>query len=103
MHLIETAEHVLYHLESIDIENDEYLFWDSTGTGARVSVVRGKVADITLCDQQMSLREAFQKYAEANGLRVAVGKSPIDTWRDCQLHLPPKKTFWQRLFRKSKS
>lgn len=34
MLLIERPDRLLYHLEAIDIENDEYLFWDSTGAGS---------------------------------------------------------------------
>jgi hypothetical protein len=102
MYFIETPERVLYDFEAIDIENDEYLFRDSAEASARVSVFQGKVAEITVCDQHMSLREAFQNYAETNGLRVVTGKSPIETWSNYQSQLPPKKAFWQRLIRSSR-
>jgi hypothetical protein len=36
MYLIESPERVFHHLEAIDIENGEYLFWDSTGAGVCV-------------------------------------------------------------------
>src|SRR5260370_5877129 len=45
MYLIETPERVFYHLEAIYIENNEYLFWDSTGAGVRISVARGAVSN----------------------------------------------------------
>jgi hypothetical protein len=32
MLIIEHCDRILYHLEAIDIENDEYFFWDAAGT-----------------------------------------------------------------------
>lgn len=103
MCLIETPERVLYHLEAIDIENNEYLFWDSTGTGVHVSVARGKVKEIAVCDQAMSLQRAFETYAQSYGLHVPLGESPIDIWRSLQSQRPPGRTLWARLFGKAKS
>jgi hypothetical protein len=103
MYLIETPERVLYHLEALDIENSEYLFWDSTGTGVCVSVALGAVEQIAPYDETISLREAFETYAQSNGLQVFLKESPLDTWRSLQSQLLPKKTLWARLFRKSKS
>jgi hypothetical protein len=65
MCLIETPERVLYHLEAIDIENNEYLFWDSTGVGVCVSVARGGVKQITSCTKTISLLEAFEAYEQS--------------------------------------
>ena len=50
MSLIETPERVLYHLEAIDIENDEYLFWDASGAGVCVSLTRDGIDSFRLCD-----------------------------------------------------
>ena len=102
MYVIETLERVLDHLEAIDIENDEYLFWDSTGAGVCVSVVRGAVKQIALCEPTMSLCEALESYAQSQGLHVIVGESAIDTWKSLQSQIPPRRTLWERLFRKSK-
>jgi hypothetical protein len=101
MYLVETPERVLYHLEAIDIENNEYLFWDSTGAGVSISVARGKVKQIAVCEQAMSLREAFEAYAAYYGLRVIPGESTIATWRGFQSQVPPRKTLWERLFRRA--
>jgi len=103
MYLIETPERVLYHLEAIDIENIEYLFWDSTGAGVRVSVARGAVKQIAPCDQTISLPAAFETYAQSHGLSVSLGESPMDTWRSLQSQVSPRRTPWAHLFRKSKS
>ena len=91
MYLIETPERVLYNLEAIDIENDEYLFWDSTGASVSISVARGAVKQIAPCEQAMLLREAFETHAKAYGLHVIAGESAIDTWRGLQSQLPPRK------------
>jgi hypothetical protein len=37
MFLVEREEKLLYHIEPIDFENDEYLFWDAQGRGISVS------------------------------------------------------------------
>src|SRR6266436_5007359 len=99
MLLIERPDRLLYHLETIDIENGEYLFWDSTGAGVSVSVARGAIDQIALCDQAMALPQAFDAYARANGLQMSLGQSPLDIWRSLQSQLPPRKTLWARLFR----
>jgi trehalose-6-phosphate synthase len=103
MHLIETPERVLSHLEAIDIENDEYLFWDSTGASVSIFVVRGEVKQIAHCEQGMSLQEALETYAKAYGLHIIAGESAIDTWKALQSQLPPRKTLWERLFGQPKS
>jgi hypothetical protein len=103
MKLIETPERVLYHLEAIDIENSEYLFWDSSGAAVCVSVARGAVKQIARCAETISLREAFETYGQSHGLQVVLTESPLDTWRSLQSQVPPKKTLWPRLFRRPKS
>src|SRR6267142_919257 len=99
MLLIEGPDRLLYHLETVDIENDEYLFWDSTGAGVCVSVARDAIDQIELCDQATTLPQAFDAYARAYGLQMSLGQSPLDIWRSLQSQLPPRKTLWARLFR----
>lgn len=65
MRLVESPERLLYHLEAIDIENGEYLFWDSIGAGVCVSVAGGVIDTVALCDQAMMLQQAFEAYARA--------------------------------------
>ena len=98
MLLIERPDRLLYHLETIDIENDEYLFWDSTGAGARVSVARDAIDQITRCDQSMSLSDAFEAYVQSLGLGVSVDGPPIEVWRRIQSRIPRRKPLWRRLF-----
>jgi len=99
MFLVESRERFLCYLEAIDIENSEYLFWDSTGAGVCVSVARGATDQIELCDQATTLPQAFDAYARAYGLQMSLGQSPLDIWRSLQSQLPPRKTLWARLFR----
>jgi hypothetical protein len=49
MLLIEKSDRLLYHLEAIDIENDEYVFWDAKGAGVCVSVTHDAIDQITRC------------------------------------------------------
>jgi hypothetical protein len=102
MYLVETPGRILYRLDTIDIENNEYLFWDSTGAGVRISVTPSTVKQIELCDQTMSLREAFDRYAAAFGIQVIPNESPMEIWRAFESQLPPKRTLWDRLFHRSK-
>jgi len=98
MYLVESPERLLYHLEAIDIENGEYLFWDSTGKGVCVSVTRGVTEQVAFGDQAMTLPQAFEAYAQAYKLQRSQGQSPLDTWRSLQSQLPPRGTLWSRLF-----
>lgn len=102
MTLIETPERILYHLEAIDIENGEYLFWDSTGAGINISIARGRVSKIVPCDRAMSLREAFESYAKSYGLQVIAKESALDTWKGFESQIPPRESLWKRLFQRSK-
>src|SRR5271154_3987476 len=84
MYLIETPGGILYYADTIDIENNEYLFWDSTGAGVRISVTPSAVKRIELGDQTMSLREAFGRYAESYKLRIMPSESPIEIWKSLE-------------------
>jgi hypothetical protein len=98
MYLIETPDRVLYHLEAIDIENGEYLVWDSTGAGVSVSATRGGIDLIAPCDPLTTLSQAFEAYARAHELHLSSGQSPLATWSSLQSQLPPRRTLWKRLF-----
>jgi hypothetical protein len=50
MFLVERPDRVLYHMEPIDIENEEYLFWDACGEGVRIAVKHEKFSSIEYCD-----------------------------------------------------
>ena len=40
---IQNRDKVLYDLEAIDIENDEYLFWDANGNGVKVLINSARI------------------------------------------------------------
>jgi hypothetical protein len=99
MYLVETPGSILHGLDTIDIENEEYLFWDSTGAGVRILVTPSAVKRIELCAQTMSLQEAFHRYAETYRVRVIPSDSPMEIWQGFESQLPPRRPFWARLFR----
>lgn len=98
MLLIERPDQLLHHLEAIDIRNDEYLFWDSTGAGISVLLGGDRVDQITRFDQSMSLSDAFEAYVKALGLEVSIEGTPIEVWRRIQSRIPKRKSLWRSLF-----
>jgi hypothetical protein len=102
MYLIEDQSRVLYHLEAIDIENDEYAFWDSNGGGVTVTVVQKKVG-VNSCAAVFPLRDAFTAYAGVNGLgEINVSGVPIEVWHQIRKEIdarPKKRSFLARIFR----
>jgi hypothetical protein len=87
MRLIETPQRLLYHLEAIDIENNEYVFWDS---GMRVTAKNGEIDRIARCDQSMSLSDALKTYIRSHGLDVSLEGPPIDIWKRIQSQIPKR-------------
>lgn len=89
MYLLESEERILYHLEAIDIENDEYVFWDAAGVGVRISVSVGawkqKLESVSSCPAPFPLREAFEQYADSLGIiGLSVDGTPLEVWRRIQ-------------------
>ncbi len=97
MLVIERPDRILYHLEAIDIENDEYLFWDATGVPVKVTILKNKVADVSECAPKLPLRDAFVSYLETLDLppTLAAG-APTEVWNRIQQELEkrPKKSSW---------
>jgi len=103
MRLIEAPDRLLYHLEAVDIEDGEYVFWDASGAGLSVSVENGSVSEIALGKPQMSISDAFKEYSQSYGFEVSLVGAPLDVWARIQGRLPKKKKLWERLFHKSDS
>jgi hypothetical protein len=38
MFVVETPDKILYHMKPIDIENGDYLCWDTNGRAVRISI-----------------------------------------------------------------
>ena len=99
---IESLDRILYHLEAIDIENNEYSFWDSTERPVRMTVRDKGVVDVSYCASRASLRAAFLSYLDAVKLpRTLAENRPGEILQliECELKKRPKKKGWlSRLF-----
>ena len=89
MRLIESEDRILCDLEAIDIENDEYVFWDATGTGVciRVSVgaFKSKLESVSSCSTTYPIHDAFKLFAETLRLpESATDGEPMKVWRRIQ-------------------
>jgi hypothetical protein len=106
MRQIEEPTRLHYHLEAIDIVNDEYVFWDANGNGvsvaASVTTFKGKIGDLTSCVSHFPLRDAFNLYAKTLGLPdFDVDGPPNEVCRRIQREIearPKKRGFLSRLF-----
>ena len=89
MHLIESEDRILYHVEAIDIENDEYVFWDATGIGVEIGVsvgaFRSKLESVTSCQAPFPIQDAFKVVARSLELPESVADGvPEDVWNNIQ-------------------
>jgi hypothetical protein len=106
---IDNFDRVLYHLEAIDIENDEYMFWDAAGQGLRVLINKGKVGGFEKTDNKIALQQAFQEYARQlaeRGVTVDTSGTPEEIWtkiEKAKQSLPGRHGFFSRLFRRKAS
>jgi hypothetical protein len=97
MCLIEGESQILYHLEAIDIGNDEYVFWDANGDGVSIAVSVSTFKsrlDVGSCPAAFPIREAFVLYAKSLGLPETVAEgTPTEAWRRirAELAVRPKK------------
>ncbi len=108
MKLVEDSSRILFHMEAIDIENGEYVFWDANGNGVSVAVsltaFKSELMDVTSCAALFPLRDAFALYAKALGLsEINVDGPPSEVWRRILKELekrPKKRSFFSRVFSK---
>ena len=108
MRLIESYSRIPYHLEAIDIENEEYVFWDANGAGVSVAVTpttafkTGKLESVKLCSPVFPIQDALKEYAKSLGLPEVVAEGPpMEAWGRIQKELagrPKKRSFLSRLF-----
>jgi hypothetical protein len=97
---VETPNRILYHFEATDIENDEFLFWDSTERRVRITVKKNKVIDVSYYDSSFSLRDAFLAYVDTVNLpRALVEGTPRGILKRIaeELQKRPKKNWFSRL------
>ena len=103
MFLVETPEKVLYHMEPIDIENDEYVCWDANGKPVRILVSGQRVTGINYGAAKMSLAEAFSRHSAAFGLNVDTTGPAKDVWHrlnEAQRRFPGKAALLSRQFKR---
>jgi len=102
MRVIESPDSILSWHEAIDIENDEYVFWDATGSGVQVKVKGNRVMSVTSCAAPFPLGEALATYAESLGLsRNVIEGQPVEIWQriEGELKRRPRKRNWlSRIF-----
>jgi hypothetical protein len=102
MILVETPDKVLYHMEPIDIENDEYVFWDANGKAVRISVAGQRVTGIEYGAAEITLAEAFRRHSDKFGLDADTTGTFDEVWRrlkEAESRLPRKRGLLSRLFR----
>jgi hypothetical protein len=93
MCLIEDRDRILYHLEAIDIENKEYVFWDLNGEGVSIAVARGRIASMTKSAPELTLRDALVSYAKHVGVpKTAQTGTPMDIWQRITATLESRRT-----------
>jgi uncharacterized protein (DUF2249 family) len=98
---IESYDKILYHLEAIDIENNEYLFWDAEGRGVKVVIKNSKVKEFRETDNGMTVQNAIGEYARHLGTTAETTGTPLETWRRMQGFkdgLPRPRGLFSRLF-----
>ena len=77
---IESFERILHHLEAIDIENNEYRFWDADGQGLKVLVENDDVSGFQQVENEMTLSKAFLEYAKQLGVWIDASGTPNEIW-----------------------
>lgn len=68
-----SAREMQHHLERIDVENEEYLAWESTGRPVRMTVEEPLWLKLELradAPDTQALFSALQKFAESRGVKL---------------------------------
>jgi hypothetical protein len=81
---IENFEKILYHLEAIDIENDEYLFWAANGQGLKVLIENNAVRGFQNADNGLSLQRAIETYAKQLAVPIDTSGTLEEVWERLQ-------------------
>jgi hypothetical protein len=99
---------ILSYIEGIDIENNEYRFWDSTEKAVRITVeltnayylfAHWKVVDVFYCESTMTLRDALLTYVDTVKLpRTLVQGNPAEIMERIEESRPRKKNWLTRQF-----
>lgn len=101
---IESVERILYHLETTDIENDEYIFWDANGHGLKILIERQRVIGFANAETKITLQQAFDDYVQQLGVSVDTTGTPEEIWdkvKKAKDELPRRPSFLSRLFNRT--
>jgi hypothetical protein len=93
MFLVESPDKVLSHIEPIDFENDEYLFWDAQGHGVRLTLERGTLTSIEDAENEITIQEAFARYSQSLGVTVDTTRPFPEVWARLQANVKPPSRF----------
>lgn len=105
MFLVEGPDKVLHYMEPIDIENGEYLCWDTKGKAVRICFTGNRTPTIDHDTAEMSLSDAFKRHADALGLAVDTTGRADEVWRrlkEAEAQLPRKRSLLSRVFDKNR-
>ena len=98
---IESYDRILRELEAIDIENDEYQFWDANGHGVKVLIERSRVSGLQSVENPMTLQEAISAYAAQLETSLEPRGTPQEIWAKLLAikgRIPDRRGFFSRLF-----
>ena len=101
---IESIERILYHLEAIDIENDEYMFWEANGHGLKILIEEGRVIGFANAENKITLQQAFDDYVKQVGVDVDTTGTPEEIWdkaKKAKEKLPNRPSFLSRPFNRT--
>ena len=89
MFLVENPDRIFYHVEPIDFENDEYLFWDAHGRGVRLTLERGTLTNVEETRTEITIQEAFARYSHSLGVTVDTEGALAEVWARLQANVKP--------------
>jgi hypothetical protein len=98
---IENFQKILYHFEAIDIENDEYLFWDANGQGSKILIEKNAVSGFQNADNRLTLQQAIETCAKQLGLSIDTSGTLAEVWtrvQNAEQSLPRPRGLLARLF-----
>jgi hypothetical protein len=98
---IESFQKILYHLEAIDIDNDEYQFWDANGRSLKILIEKNAVSGFQNADNRLSFQHAVEVYAGQLGVPIDTSGTPDEVWARVQKALqsvPQPRSFLARFF-----
>jgi len=105
MFLVEAPDKVLYQMEPIDIENDEYLCWDAKGQAVKISLSGNRVTRIEHGSSEISLSAALKRHSDAFGLAVDMTGPDQEVWdrlKEAEAKQPRKSGLLSRVFARNR-